>query len=296
MRSLFLPLPLFLAPLAAPLFFSSPAEAIAVLPPCCVREGEVEPPHADPETAPPSVSARVRSSDERALEGSAEAPLVTGAPLVNAIGIPLDEEERRGVSDPEFVPAGIDDHSDVPCCQTEGETHPPDRDPNEEPPVLITAKVKSPDERALKAAAEAQIQTARKLVDAIGIPLTSERGVSEPAHVPIVAATPDNPIDLPGCCTSTRVREPTPVTVDAPWAWLRAMQAWAEAVIPVLFILMAIGFLLRHHRRRLQMELEPLPVTRPLPDEPPLPDAAPVPMLEPEVVKAKARARELEAA
>ena len=146
MRSLFLPFPFLLAPLAVPLMLSGPAEA-QVGPSCCVTETEHhpgEPPH--PKTPLPYLlGAKVRSPAERALEASAEAPITADTLLMNAIGIPLDEEERRGVSEPVRVqivqppasrvdPNGprapaTDNPNTSPCCQTEGKSHPPDRHP-----------------------------------------------------------------------------------------------------------------------------------------------------------------------
>jgi hypothetical protein len=300
MRSLWLLLAALPAALAAPVIFPSSSEAQTVGP-CCAGEGETHPP--DPHNRGPIfVPAEVARRDERALEATAEAPITADVPLVDVIGVPL-EEERRGVSEPArvsvpilAVPPPLPQTEELnpngpPCCQAEGETHPPDRDPEETPPVLMAANVKSPDERALKAAAEVQIQTATQLLTAIGIPLDAERGVSEPAHVPAIAGQRAALDNMPDCCTTARDRARQPAAeVDAPWAWLRAMQTNAEVIVAALIFLLAIGFLLRaRRRRRPQLELEPLPSWRPLPGELPQPDAVPVPQPEPEVVLAKAR-------
>lgn len=280
MRSLFLPLPLLLAPLAAPLIFSSPAEA-AILPPCCVSEGASKPPHADPHEGPINVGAKVKRPDERALEATAEAPITADAPLVNAIGIPLDEEERRGVSEPEHVTAGVrivtpppplapnpDIEIDLPpCCRAEAHSKPPH--PENPPPVLVAAKVKSPDERALQAAAEAPVAAEAPPVNAIGIPLSAQRGVSEPAMSPAPvtkAADVDNH--------------------DASWRWLDPLRANA-AVAMALLLVMAVGFMLSARRRKPRPEPFLSLTGSPRPD-------APAPQFEPEVAHAKARHAERE--
>lgn len=306
-----LPMALLLAPLAAPLFFASPAEA-AIGPPCCQPEAETHPPDPHREPGPIFVAAKVQRPEERALEATAEAPVTADAPLVDAIGIPLEPvgEERRGVSEPAVVPVpmlaselqALQEDIGVngpPCCQVEAEeAHP---DPKTPAPILVSAKVRNREERALEAAAEAQIQTAIQLVNAIGIPLDAERGVSEPAHVPVVAAKPPPFDDLSGCCTVPEADNPddrAPITVDAPWAWLRAMRAKAEIVVLALLLVLANGLLRRWPRRRVLLEDQPAPPTRPLPDELPQgkrqADIAPLPQPEPEVARAKAREAERE--
>ena len=133
-------------------------------------------------------------------------------------------------------------------------------------------------------------------MNSIGVPLSAQRGVSEPARVPAVAAERQMPqgaeIDGPACCTP---RDRERQTVDAPWQWLDALRASAETVVLAFLLAVAIGFWLPQRRRRKpRLELEPIPSLRPLPDELPQPDAVPVPQFEPEVVHAKARLAERE--
>lgn len=287
MRSLFLPLPLLLAPLAAPTLFTSPVEA-AILPSCCVAEGGSRPDDRDPEEEPPLlVGAKVRSPEERDLEASAEAPITADAPTVNAIGIPLYpvEEDRRGVSEPERVtvpilaatpslPQGEDlDIETTPCCQPAIEREDP-------PKVPVGAKVTNPDERALQTAAEAQIEKATQLVKAIGIPLypldEDRRGISEPRRTPAEDA------------------DETPATADGLGRWLDAVRANAEAILLALLLAVAISFAISARRRRSRSDREPFPWPRPMPGEPSRRDTAFVPRFEPEVVRAKARQAERE--
>ncbi|MEA3000844.1 MAG: hypothetical protein QOK17_2677 [Sphingomonadales bacterium] len=297
---------LLLAPLAAPLFFISPAAAFDFAPPCCQRAGETHSPDPHRQEGQFLTPAEVRRLAERALEASAEAPVERETPLLNAIGIPLDffGDERRGVSEPEIVEpsasrtdpngprAPADLISTPPCCQVPGELHDPDPRNSEDTPVPIGARVKSREDRALEAAVELPIPAQEPRVEAIGLPLDAERGVSEPTHRTVEVG--DHHIDLPGCCTTRREDRP-PVTVDAPWASLRNLKADAEVGVPVILLLLAaIGFWFAIRRRRPRLELEPLPVTRPMPDELPLPDMAPVPIAEPEVVLARARQEEHE--
>jgi len=307
MRLLVLSLPLLLTPLAAPLVFSGPAVA-AVLPPCCVSDDDGR------RKTPPLVGARVRSPDERALEATAEAPITADVPVVNAIGIPLYplEEDRRGVSEPERVPAIAEaeiqgEEIDLPPCCQAAETQPnkpPHPHEKDAPPDLIAAKVKNREQqRLLTMAAEAQVEDSIQLLNAIGIPLhpveKDRRGVSEPARVPAIAANlnGNRPDDLPDCCTAARARQRPPVSADAPWSWLNALRANAEVIVAIFLSLLAIGFWPRAPRRRREvLEDRPAPPSRPLPDELPWPDAAPVPQLEPEVVQAIAQKRELEPA
>ena len=278
---------LLLASLAAPLFFISPAQAVDILPPCCGAQGQTRPPkshppdrHPEEETPRFLVPAEVRSPDERALEAAAEALIPVEVPLVNAIGVPL--EERPGVSEPAYLskrariveppPLRVDaDIEGLSCCQTEGETHPPDRHPEEATPILVPAKIRDRDGRALEAAAEVPIPAEVPLVDAIGIPLEERPGVSEPEFVP--ASANGRP------------------------AWLPGMQINAQLIIALFVILLAITFVLSRQRR-------PRPEQEAVPDRPPLPEelsrlvAAPVPPFEPfraSAVKA-APARELEPA
>lgn len=291
---------LFLAPLAAPLLFISPAEA-AILPACCVTEGEThpgDPPHPE-NPSPFFAGAKVRNPEERALEATAEAPIPVEAPLADAIGIPVEEptEAVEPVREPERVriveppPLRVDADArpmpdgliyGPPCCQVEGETHPPDpRDPEDTPPFLVGAKVRSGDERALKAAGEVQIPAQAPRVDAIGIPLEERPGVSEPAHVPVSAGN-------------------RPAFV-APGRWLRAMQANAELITALFVILLAIGFWLLRRRRWPRLEPEPfaVPVTRPpLPETLLASNAAPATLFEPVTAPAVKAApeRELEPA
>ena len=235
------------------------------------------PADGDPEQDLPRflVPAEIRRHEERALEAAAEAPIPVEFPLVDAIGIPL--EERPGVSEPAFVPAPvwIVDQPSVPvdavvpgvplgpipgppCCQDLTEMHPPDaREPEEPPPVLVGAKVKSRDERALEAAAEAPIPAEVPLVEVIGIPLEERPGVSKPEIVP--ASTGDRP------------------------AWLSVMKANAELIIALFVMLLAIGFLLSRRRRpRRELEAAPVPARRPpLPYELLRPLTMPVPLFEP---------------
>lgn len=272
------------------MFFISPAEA-QTFPPCCTEAG-TPPADGDPEQDRPPflVPAEVRRPEERALEATAEAPIPVEVPLVDAIGVPL--EERPGVSEPEFVPARlrIVEPPPVPvdavvpaaplgaiigppCCQLLSEPHPPDaREPEQAPLVPIGAEVRKRDERALETAAEAPLPVETPLVDAVGIPLEERPGVSEPEFVPARAS-------------------------DRP-ARQRAIRANDQLILAVLAILLAIGFGLSRCRRRPPLELEPIadPVSRP-----PLPDAltrllaAPAP-LEPVTPKADraAPAREVE--
>ncbi|MEA2885152.1 MAG: hypothetical protein QOH32_4408 [Bradyrhizobium sp.] len=296
---------LLLAPLAAPLFFASPATA-GFAPPCCQRAGETHSPDPHRQDGQFLTPAEVRRLAERALETSAEAPLERETPLLNAIGIPLDfvGEERRGVSEPEIVEpsasrtdpngprAPVDLIPTPPCCQIVGELHEPDPRNSEDTPVPVGARVKSREDRALETAVELPIPAQEPRVEAIGLPLDAERGVSEPAHRTVEVG--DHHIDLPGCCTTRREDRP-PVTAGAPWTSLRALKADAEVALPVVLLLLAaIGFWFAIRRRRPQLELEPLPTARPTPDELPLPDGAPVPVPEPELALARARQHERE--
>lgn len=97
------------------------------------------------------------------------------------------------------------------CCGTAPASDADDREPEDEP-VLVGARVRSPDERALEASAEAPITADAPLVNAIGIPLypieEDRRGVSEPERVtvPILAVLPSLPhaedldIETASCC------------------------------------------------------------------------------------------------
>jgi hypothetical protein len=301
---------LLLTPLAALPFVTSPAGAVDVLSSCCVI-APAEDIHGDPHEhgEPILAPAEISRRDERTLEAAAEVPVPAEAPLVNAIGIPLDAQ--RGVSEPERVriveppPLRVDPNGPPtpagliplpPCCRIVGEGHPPD--PHEEgPPLLVGAKVRSPGERALETAVELPIPAKSPLVSAIGIPLDAQRGVSEPVYRPAIVGSHSTQPDVEGppCCTR-RSDERAPV--DAPWRWLRTLEATAEVVVPVLLMLLAIGFRVLWRRRR-PVRLEDQPTSpRRFPDELPLPDMAPIPVVEPEVALAKARrkGRELEPA
>lgn len=170
--------------------FASPGQA-QVLPPCCVSEGEIDGHPPDPHTgAPVLLPAEVTRRDERALSTSAEAPVEQEAPLADAVANPRDLpliivppiREPIIATDQQ----GLDDHL-PPCCQIVGEVHPPDPDQTNKPPVLVGAEVKKRDERSLKAAVKLSIPVETPLVNAIGIPLTAPRGISDPIHRPAPA-------------------------------------------------------------------------------------------------------------
>jgi hypothetical protein len=255
---------------------------------------------------PPSlVPAEVKRPAERALEATTEAPVSTEAPLVNAIGVPLDAE--RGVSEPERVrivepplvgadPSrprvpDVESPFTVPCCGATPEH------PHLDPPHLLTGvKAISRDESALEASAQAATPVETPPVNAIGIPLEERPGVSDPVYVPVRASQLPAPDVLSPCCTVSRRRDnPAPVTVDAPWRRLDAHRANAKVIVTVLVLLLAIGFWLSRRRRKPRLEQEPFPKRRPLqPDELPRPDVAPLPQPEPEVAAAIARATEAE--
>jgi hypothetical protein len=298
---------LLLAPLTASLFLISSSNA-AILPPCCVIPPPEPDDHADrhPEEAPRErVPATVTNRDaERLLEIAVELPVPAKAPLVNAIGIPLDAP--RGVSEPEHVvpvelstspvdPNAVleldsDDHG-PPCCQIAGEPHEPDPD-EIRTPDLIGADVTPPDERALEAATELPVPAKVPLVNAIGIPFDAPRGISDPEFRPVIARGQPE-IDYSPCC-SRQPNERAPV--DAPWRWLRTLEAYAEVVVPIFLFLMAIGFWIVWRRRRpAQLESQP-PSPRWFPVRPLRPEIAPLPVPEPEVAQARARreGRELE--
>lgn len=197
---------LLLAPLAAPLFFASPADS-AFLAPCCGTEGSVE-----PEDAPPIlVGAKVRRPDELALEANAEEPRPKQAPLADAVAVPdKDEALPRIIVPPTPIPVVADDDAapnrdfdnpnTEPCCGAEAE-------PEDPPPVLVGANVTSPDERALEAAAEAPVPDEIPLADAIGETLNELPELPEPGrqNAPIIAEGNRAPEsggfdDLSDCC------------------------------------------------------------------------------------------------
>ncbi|MBV9929720.1 MAG: hypothetical protein JO013_02095 [Alphaproteobacteria bacterium] len=108
------------------------------------------------------------------------------------------------------------------CVLAPGEHYPSERHPEKEdlPPGLLPAPVMPPRERALQASAEAPIERERPLVDAIGIPLDSERGVSKPVIVeppasrtdpnaPRVPET-DSPFTSPCCQAGAEGHPPDP--------------------------------------------------------------------------------------
>jgi hypothetical protein len=143
-----------------------------------------------------------------------------------------------------------------PCCHIVGEAH-PDRHPEEAPPILVGAKVTNRDERGLEAAVELPFPAEAGLVDAIGIPMTAQRGVSQPSHRPVSAA----------------------------------LKAWAELAAPVLLLLLAIASWRRWRRRSRALEDPTAPQPR-LPDVLMRLVETPVPVLEP--ITAPAKERELE--
>lgn len=196
---------LLLAPLAAPLFFASPADS-AFLPACCVSEGSVE-----PEDAPPIlVGAKVRRPDELALEADAEEPKPREAPLADAMAIPdKDEALPRIIVPPPPIPIVADDDAapkrDIDNPNTEPCCGPAEAEPEDPPPVFAGANVRSPGERELVAMAEAPIPDEVATTDAIDIPLNELPELPEPAHEPIVAEGDGAPvvgglIALSGCC------------------------------------------------------------------------------------------------
>jgi hypothetical protein len=187
-----------LAPLAPVLLFTGPAKAVDFLPPCCVVRNQTRPddPHhgdtRDFESEPRHLeTVTVERPQERALEAAAEAQIPVDAPLANAIGIPM---EPRGTGVPEREPerAGLGEgqlsRSDIegpPCCQTVGETYPPDPGETDDPaPFFIAAEIRGAYDRVLQAAVEAPIPAQPPRVDAIRVPLARGLGVSEPAHTP----------------------------------------------------------------------------------------------------------------
>lgn len=214
MRSLLLLVGLLAVP-----SLSSPARA-GILPSCCVSEGETHPAEPpDPRNpAPILVPAEVRRPEERALMAGAEAPIKEEAPLANAVAIPVDELRVVVPTTPEPIIANYPEAPDFdldlpPCCRVEGESHPPDRDEKDAPPILVGAKVKSPDERALETGAELPIPVEVPRVDAIGIPLLAQRGVSEPVY--------------------------RPAPVDAVGSWLSNLEGRAGPIAMVLLLLLA---------------------------------------------------------
>jgi hypothetical protein len=184
------PLLLALGLLAVPFVFARPATA-GFLPPCCVSESKIGHPPDPHNGSPIFVPAEVRRPDERALEAAAEAPVEVQVPLASAIAPPLPavaeaidperEPERLGTE--QSWPSGLNDHLS-PCCQLEGESHPPDPDRESAAPILIGAYVRHGYDRALEGAVELPIPAKAPLVDATGIPLAAQRGVSEPVYRP----------------------------------------------------------------------------------------------------------------
>jgi hypothetical protein len=257
-------------PLAASLFFAAPAQSEQVGPPCCQRNGETHPP--DPHSDPILLLAEVERLDERSLTAGAEVPIIREAPLVRAIGVPL--EATRGVSEPEYVGVTVESAEppapDVmpPCCQVVSDTEPPHGHPKE-PPLLIVAKVKHRQERTLAATAEAPVAPDVPLVHAIGIPLTPERVVSDPKR-----------------------RAP----VEARWQWVSGIQPQTSTAVAVFLLLLAIGCCLaiRRPRSRPRFEREPPPMTPPGLNEFPVPGIASAPVPEPELALARARRKNRE--
>lgn len=234
MRSL-----LLLVGLLAVLSLSSPARA-GILPSCCVSEGETHPAEPpDPRNPVPIlVPAEVRRPEERALMAGAEAPIEEDVPLANAVAIPVDEPRVVVPTTPEPIIAAYPEAPDFdlelpPCCQVEGESHPPDRDEEDATPILVGAKVKSPDERALEAGAELPIPVEVRRVDAIGISLLAQRGVSEPDY--------------------------RPALVDAVRSWLSNLEGRTMPIAMALLLLLAILWIRWPLRRPKRLEDQPSP-------------------------------------
>lgn len=141
------------------------------------------------------------------------------------------------------------------CCVSEGEAEPGHPHPRIVLPYLVGVNVKSPDERAFKAKAEAPITADAPLLDAVGVPLYpadwERRSVSDPALVPglrIVEPPPmrvdpngpavpatDNP-NTPPCCQAPGQdpEEPPPffTVAKARSPEARALETAAEAPVP----------------------------------------------------------------
>ncbi|HEX8192043.1 MAG TPA: hypothetical protein VF552_04020 [Allosphingosinicella sp.] len=116
---------------ARPLQFDADGRPLPdVMLPCChLVQGETHSPDPRDERAPVLLTAEVRKRDEPALEAAVELPVLTEAPLVNAIGVPL--EVRPGVSDPASRPAPVLQGPEIdgpPCCMAR------EREPTPVPP------------------------------------------------------------------------------------------------------------------------------------------------------------------
>lgn len=233
MRSLLLALGL----LAAPLSFVSPSAA-QTIPPCCQPEGEAQHPPDPHNRGPIFVPAEVRRPNERTLTASAEASVEEEAPLANAVSLPVDEPRVVVPITREPIIATDQEAPDFdlelpPCCRVEGETHPPDLHKENASPILVGAKVKSPDERALEAGAEVPILVEVPQVAAIGIPLEARRGLSEPVY--------------------------RPAPVDAIGSWLSTPEGRAALIAMALLLMLATVWIRWLRRRPKRPEGPPSP-------------------------------------
>lgn len=237
--------------------------------PCCLAERERQ--HSEP---PFLVSAEVRRPNERYLTANAEAPVVEEVPLVNAVALPDDEQRIVVPTTPEPVIAAVpvaDDSHGAPCCQVEGEAHPPD--PHTRGPILVPAEVSRRDERALTAGAEAPVEEEAPVADAIALPEEEPRFAVPTAPDPTIAAdqtAPDLDIETPPCCRAASETEPpdphskdTPVLIGAEVKDRdeRALEAAVELSIPVEIPLVnAIGIPLDAPRGVSEPDYRPTPV------------------------------------